>query len=77
MAEQGSLKDALRRNRRLFLAIILLPVVGMVAALLLVMSRSPENLSLILVLISAAILQYIVTVYIIMLRFNRLVGSKS
>lgn len=75
MVEQNSLKETFRRNRRLFLALLMLPVVGMVAALLLVMVRAPHNLGLMIVLISAVILQYVITVYIIMLRFNRLLGS--
>jgi len=78
MAEQGSLKEALRKNRWPFLAILLLPVVGMAVAMLLITVRAPHNLGLIIVLILVMILQYVVTVYIIMLRFNRLVEpSKS
>ena len=75
MAEQGSFKEMLRRNRKIFLGILLLPVVGMVVAISLIIIRAPRNLGLSLGLVSAMIVQYIVVVFLIMRRLNRLAES--
>lgn len=75
MSEQPALKDVLRKNRRTFLAILMLPVVGMVIAILLIAIRVPEKLALSGGLIILMICQYIVLVVYVSRRIERLRSS--
>lgn len=75
MSEQPAFKDVLRKNRRIFLAILMLPVVGMVIAILLIAIRVPEKLALSGGLIILMICQYLVLVVYVSRRIDRLISS--
>jgi hypothetical protein len=75
MGGERTLKEVLREKRWIFLAILLLPVVGMVVAVPLIMVRVPQNFALSLALIAFAIGQYIIVVFFIMRRIDSLTAS--
>jgi len=75
MGEQRSFKDVLRENRRILLAILLLPVIGMVVAIPLIFIRAPQNFAIAGILIIAMLLQYLIVVFFIMHRIDRLTSS--
>jgi len=75
MSSQSTFKDVLRENRRTFLAILMLPVVGMVVAISLIVIRAPENLAVSVGLIILMLCQYLVLVFYISRRMDRLVSS--
>jgi len=75
MSEERSFRDVLRENRRTFLAILLFPVIGMVIAIPLIYLRAPHNFSTPVILIIAMILQYLIVVFIIKSRMDRIASS--
>ena len=71
MSDREKTKDMIWRKRHLFLAVLLFPVIGMLMAIILILEKTPLNLiplSLIIVLL----IQYTMTVFLIMYRFNKL-----
>jgi len=75
MGAERTLKDVLREKRWIFLAILLLPAVGMVVAVPLIMVRVPQNFTLSVALIAFAIGQYLLVVFLIMRRIDSLTAS--
>lgn len=75
MKERPSLKDILRGNRRTIMAILMIPVVGMVVAISLICVRSPENILLSVGLIIPVLIQYLILVYYISRRIDRLTSA--
>lgn len=65
-------KEVIWRRRHLFLAVLLFPVIGMLMAIFLILEKAQTNLiplSLIIVLL----VQYAMTVFLIMRRFNKFI----
>ncbi len=71
MSGETTFKDVLRGKRRLFLAILLLPMVGMLIAVALIIVRRPENLPLIIAAIFFLMVQYGVTIIYINSRMEQ------
>lgn len=46
MNEQPTFKEVLRKNRRTFLAILMLPVIGIIVSIFLIFIRAPDKLAL-------------------------------
>jgi len=75
MSEEPDFKEVLKRNRRTILAVLLLPVVGMVIAIPLIALRAPENFALATGLIVLMIFQYVVLALYVSRRMDRLIAS--
>lgn len=75
MSEEPDFKEVLKRNRRTILAVLLLPVVGMVIAIPLIAIRAPENFALATGLIVLMIFQYVVLALYVSRRMDRLIAS--
>jgi len=75
MSDEPSFRDVLRENRRAFLAILMLPAVGMVVAISLIITRATENLAISVGIIALMLCQYLLLVYHISRRMDRLISS--
>ena len=75
MSEQPTFKDVLRKNRRILLAVLMLPVVGMIIAIFLIVLRAPDKLVISGGVIALLICQYLVLVVYVSQRIDRLVSS--
>jgi len=71
MSGETSFKDVLREKRRQFLAVLLLPIVGMLIALVLIIMKRPDNLPLIIAVVFFLMVQYGVTVVYINSRMEK------
>ncbi len=75
MEEKLTFKEALRRNRQAFLAVLLLPVFGMAISIPLIIMRAPRNLAVSLSLISILLVQYVVFFLYIKRRIDSFLSS--
>lgn len=75
MAEQSDFKEVLRKNKKIFLAILMLPVVGMVVSIFLIFLRAPQKLAIASVVIILLICQYLVLFIYVSRRIDRLTSS--
>jgi len=75
MSEQPTFRDVLRKNRRALLAVLMLPVFGMIIAIFLIVIRVPEKLFLSGGVIILLICQYLVLVVYVSRRIDRLISS--
>lgn len=75
MSEQPTFKDVLRKNRRALLAVLMLPVFGMIIAILLIVIRVPEKLFLSGGVIILLMCQYLILVVYVSQRIDRLISS--
>lgn len=74
MSDHEKTKEMIWQKRYLFLAVLLFPAIGMLMAIILILEKTSINLvplSLIIVLL----IQYTMTVFLIMQRFNKLLKS--
>jgi uncharacterized protein involved in response to NO len=75
MSEEPDFKEVLKRNRMIILAVLMLPVVGMVIAIPLIAIRAPKNFALATGLIVLMIFQYVVLALYVSRRMDRLISS--
>lgn len=73
--EKYTFKEALRRNRQVFLAVLLLPAIGMAISIPIIILRPPRNLFVSLSLISILLVQYLVLFFYIKRRIDRFLSS--
>jgi len=69
--------EYLRRNRTLFLSILLMPVIGMTAAVPLIIWKAPDNMTILLAVIAVMMIQYILLVRWIDKRIDTLLSEHS
>lgn len=60
MSERPTFNEVLRKNRRTLLAILMLPVVGMIVSIFLILLRAPQKLPIAGGVIILLICQYLV-----------------
>lgn len=77
MDEPPHALEYLRRNRMLFLSIMLLPVVGMTAAIPLIIWRAPDNMTILIAVIAVMMFQYILLVRWVDKRIETLLSEHS
>jgi len=70
-----TLKEIFRRNRLLFQAIMLFPVIGMIAAIAILYMHPSTNLPLQIALMVFLLIQYVITVFLISRRMNAIISS--
>ena len=75
MSGDGSYKDYMKKNRNAFLAILMLPVIGMVIAIPLIIWKAPKTMMVALGLIVVLIIQYSLLVRWISKRIDQMTES--
>lgn len=75
MTEQPDFKEVLRKNRKTFLAILMLPVAGMVVSIFLIFLRAPQKLAIAGGVIILLICQYLVLLFYVSRRIDRIISS--
>ena len=63
-------KETMRKYRTYFIALLMFPVAGMVAALGIIAWRPPKNFTLAIAVIFFLMVQYVVTVFFIVKRID-------
>ena len=72
MSETKDFNTVLRQNRTILLAILTLPVIGMIIALLLIMWRAPEKIMVTGGVITFLMVQYLLLVWWITKKMNQI-----
>ena len=72
---QKDFKDILKKNRGIFLAILMMPVAGMVVAIPLIIWKAPGTVMVALPIIFLLIAQYILLVLWISRKMNQIIAS--
>jgi len=75
MSESHDFKDSLRQNRRILLAILMMPVIGMVIAIPLIFWRTPKSVTVVIPIIVFLIIQYSLLVFWISKKMNQLTAE--
>ena len=75
MSGDSSYKDFMQKNRSTLLAILMLPVLGMVIAIPLIIWKAPNNMMVALGIIVVLIVQYTLLVRWISKRIDQLIES--
>ena len=75
MSGENSYKDYMKKNRNALLAILMLPVLGMVIAIPLIIWKAPNNMMVALGVIVVLIVQYTLLVRWISKRIDQLTES--
>jgi hypothetical protein len=75
MSGDSSYKDYMKKNRNVLLAILLLPVLGMVIAIPLIIWKAPKTMMVVLGVIGVLIVQYSLLVRWISKRIDQMTES--
>jgi hypothetical protein len=75
MSGDSSYKDYMKKNRNTLLAILMLPVLGMVIAIPLIIWKAPKTMVVVLGVIGIVIVQYTLLVRWISKRIDQLTES--
>ncbi len=75
MSGNSSFKDYMKKNRNVLLAILMLPVLGMVVSIPLIIWKAPKNMMVALGVIVVLISQYTLLVFWISKRIDQLSES--
>ena len=70
MSKPSSFYEAYRKNRIVFLSVVLLPLVGMIAVIPIVLLRAPKNQLIVLAFTFFLIVQYAVTIFFLIKRIE-------
>ncbi len=73
MSETTSFKDSVKKNRSALLAILMLPVLGMVVSIPLIIWKAPKNMGVALGIIVVLMAQYALLVWWISKRIDQLI----
>jgi hypothetical protein len=71
-----SVDEAMRRMRPLFIMMMMFPLIGMIAAMIIIYMLQPKNLLLIEALIFFSMTFFIVTTYLFLKRMENFTGKK-
>lgn len=72
MSKPLSFYEAYRKNRIVFLSVVLLPLVGMIAVIPIVLLRAPKNQLIVLAFTFFLIVQYAITIFFLIKRIDGL-----
>jgi len=72
MGESNDFNASLKKNRNIFLAILMMPVAGMMVSIPIIVWRAPSNMTTVLALIVVMMVQYILLVNWIVKKMNEL-----
>ena len=77
MDEDYDYRDWLKRNRTMFLAVLMQPVVGMIIAIALIIWIAPVKMTLYIGIIAVIMLQYLLLVRWISGKMDKLISSEE
>jgi hypothetical protein len=72
MGESNDSNASLKKNRNIFLAILMMPVAGMMVSIPIIVWRAPSNMNIVLALIVVMMVQYILLVNWIVKKMDKL-----
>ncbi len=72
MGESNDFNASLKKNRNLFLAILMMPVAGMMVAIPIIVWKAPRNMNIVLTLIVVMMVQYLLLVNWIIKKMDKL-----
>ncbi len=72
-----TIEETMRRIRPLFILMMMFPLIGMIAAMIIIYMIQPRNLVLIEVLILFSMLFFLVTTYLVFKRMGQLGQTQS
>ncbi len=75
MDESNEVKASIKKNRNMFLAILMMPVAGMMASIPIIVWRAPSNMNIVLAVIVVLMVQYILLVNWIVKRMDKLTAK--
>jgi hypothetical protein len=75
MGESNDSNASLKKNRNIFLAILMMPVAGMMVSIPIIVWRAPSNMNIVLTLIVVMMVQYILLVNWIVNRMDKLTAK--
>ncbi len=75
MDESNEVKASIKKNRNMFLAILMMPVAGMMASIPIIVWRAPSNMNIVLAVIVVLMAQYILLVNWIVKRMDKLTAK--
>jgi glucan phosphoethanolaminetransferase (alkaline phosphatase superfamily) len=75
MVESSNFKESLKQNKGIFLAILMMPVFGMIIAIPLIIWRAPGSVMVAVPIILVLIAQYLLLVYWISKKMDQLTAS--
>ena len=75
MSGNSSFKDYMKKNRNTLLAILMMPVLGMVVSIPLIVWKAPKNMMVVLGVIVVLIAQYMLLVRWISKKIGQLIES--
>jgi hypothetical protein len=75
MGESNDFSASLKKNRNIFLAILMMPVAGMMVSIPIIIWRAPSNMYILLAVIVVLMAQYILLVNWIIKRMNKLTAK--
>jgi hypothetical protein len=75
MNENKDFKTVLKKNRRILLAILMLPVIGMLIAIPLIMWKAPQSLLVAGGVIAFLLVQYLLLVWWISKKIEQIIKS--
>lgn len=75
MSESSKFKESLRQNRVILLAILMMPVFGMLIAIPLIIWKAPGAMMVAIPIILFLMIQYLLLVYWIHKKINELTSS--
>jgi hypothetical protein len=64
--------EGFKKHRHLFIAVLMMPVVGMVAVIPIVIWKAPKNMLIVVALTFFLMVQYTVTIFFMIKRIDRL-----
>ncbi len=75
MSESSNFKESLRQNRVILLAILMMPVFGMVIAIPLIFWKAPGSVMVAIPIILLLMAQYLLLVYWIYIKMRKMTSS--
>ncbi|MBQ04804.1 hypothetical protein CL673_08915 [Candidatus Bathyarchaeota archaeon] len=72
MSTQSSFYETYKKNKIVFLSVLLLPMAGMIAVIPIVLLRAPKNKLLVVALTFFLIIQYAVTIFFLIKKIEHL-----
>ena len=75
MSGSPTIKEVLKKSRSLFLAVLMVPIIGMIIAIPLIKWRAPGRFQIALPIIILVLAQYIFLVFFISARIDKIIAS--
>jgi hypothetical protein len=77
MSAARTFYEGYKKNRNLFIFVLMTPVIGMAVAIPIIIWQAPKNMPIVIAVIFFLIVQYTVTIFFMIKRIERLDNSKE